>query len=485
MSFKKRMKEYGNNLISQRVKNPYYTGANAKKNIFPLWAIITIPSTFVTLSIIVTIVLVNSFGKNQKNYSNKTLLERRALNKPQKPVNSDFIYLSYDYIDSINTFSSQLFSNINDASIASIDKNDDNVIVSPLSVINSVYSLYDASAGTTRNELATALNIDETMFDHLECIKTTINNNTIDYLNEDINLSVQSSVSNALVIDSSIKDDIKKSYIDLVTTNYYSNIYYSESSNNDVAAIIEEYSSKETNDYLSTKSLLNDSINLGKVNFFNTTYFQTNLFGMFESETSTGTFNNNDGSISNNINYFSVSIGNFYVIDEDKYYVFYIPIPLKELCYYFNFILPKEGYSLSDININTLFSTNDFTNPKTVEANYSILLPSFTSSNVYNLSSILQKMGVSKLFTSNNEDLSGISNEGKINKVDNVIYAAGIGVSPDGISDPPTAPKQKYNPAIHYIQTLPTYDFVLNKPFFYSITDCQNTPIFVGKIVNM
>ena len=105
MSFESKMKKKGNDTISQFAKNPYYTGP--KKQPFPLWAKISIPSVSVALTSLAVVLAISVASSSGTEIG---LWERHALNYPQTPVNSAYIASEDSYRNGVADFSSRILA---------------------------------------------------------------------------------------------------------------------------------------------------------------------------------------------------------------------------------------------------------------------------------------------------------------------------------------------------------------------------------------
>ena len=148
--------------------------------------------------------------------------------------------------------------------------------------------------------------------------------------------------------------------------------------------------------------------------------------------------------------------------------------------YFMNFVLPAEGKTVSDIISDSETMTRVFTRKGGWTWNVKSTIPKFTSESKFDLIQTLKDSGVNKIFES--AELSPLLNPERNNLSDPVVS----GVTHEAVIDV----NEKGCEASAYTMieavdvTVPKdYEFTVDRPFFYFISDYKGTPLFVG-IVN-
>lgn len=151
--------------------------------------------------------------------------------------------------------------------------------------------------------------------------------------------------------------------------------------------------------------------------------------------------------------------------------------------YLMNFILPDENVSLSDILSDNETMMDIYDNNHTYFGEYSMFfsVPKFDISSDYDLVEISNKMGISRAFDDTLSDfgeitpvegvyIKAIHQEAKI-KIDEKGCEAGAYTSVEaGLNSAPSLNTKVY--------------FVLDRPFYYYISDSSGSPVFSGIIGN-
>ncbi len=140
-------------------------------------------------------------------------------------------------------------------------------------------------------------------------------------------------------------------------------------------------------------------------------------------------------------------------------------------------VLPKPGYSLSELMDNMNAQTFGYYKPGLEEKTVNLFLPKFNFTSEFELTTELKQLGLIDPFIGS-ADFSGIAPKGLF--ISNVIHKTFIEVNEKG-SEAAAAT------AVVIIRSVPprTIDFNANKPFLFFIVDKQTeTILFMGSVVN-
>ena len=501
MTFKNKMKKFGNQMISQYAKNPYKPINEVKNTKVPLWLKISLPTSVAAVALVVTLVTINALGPRQ------TIMEVYALNNPNKIYNTTKQPLDEKYVKSVNQFASDYYNVMNNIYNHSLQYVNNiafngtaiNFVFSPISILNNVYAMYDACSGVAKEQFGTIGYIDDNVFDHQKEVKKMIDNVSIDYMDEEEGEEFYSNVSNALIVRDVYKNDIKESYIDLLTNNYYADLFISPSTPGAAHKFAYDYIDNHTNNFLYQNSnneqvesnkkdalLLNDQSPIDTpsydyvddIRLINTYYIKSSWGVSFVDIVKPLPFTNYDNSVSD-INYIGcemvsdIYIGNGYKM---------VSIPLLQN-YSFNVLLPDSNNS-NEILTNGFDYLSRKASNNHYLANITIKIPTFDcffDSNVF-FDELLKLHNYPMPFSIASGELNNITTSKDL-EIDYTCFinVTDIKIDANGILGTTLTVNSHVIPATSE-GTMPHITLDINRPFMYSITNGDNLPTFVGKV---
>lgn len=502
MSFESKMKKKGNDTISQFAKNPYYTGP--KKQPFPLWAKISIPSVSVALTSLAVVLAISVASSSGTEIG---LWERHALNYPQTPVNSAYIASEDSYRNGVADFSSRILAaaSADHAQLQiSLEEmraeagnprgvDEINFVLTPLSLLNTLYMLYDGASIETRGILERVLPVDETSFNHLEETKKAIHNVTKDVTLE-TGKSLFSNVSQAVFINTDerpyfpTRTTMKEEYLDLLTNYYYADVFQGDMGSPEMWKLEQQYYYEKTN---GTFQLYSDKCAVRPYpvpeTWMYNSSFITSGWGVEFQEAQFGDFTNYDGSVTKDVPY--IQSCDFTGVYRESQDYGIVSVPLLE-GFHFDILLPKEGADYPGLSEDSFRDLLTLSAADEYDATICLKMPVFeASSGLYSLNPF-EKLGISpEVF-----DRSNIHNnfpnilESGADFCPAFAFGAVLRVDRDGIfgkagmyNNPRVIPSNNQDPG----SSRPRIDFTVNRPFIYSVSNKDGIPLFAGGFAKM
>lgn len=359
----------------------------------------------------------------------------------------------------------------------------DNFAVSPVSVFSALALAAECADGDTRAELLVALNVSReqllnyysTMYNSLE-VERKIGNKVTGVLN----------LSNSIWVNKGT--DVKQDCINSLSDNYYAYSYSADFHNDNINA------NKAVRDFVSkkTKGLIDKDFQLSKDTLcalINTLYLKTiwntDGEGLFFTDR-TYSFTSADGSVKN-VKLLQGEYVNGRAAEFDDFTTFYTKTYDG---YKIKFILPKDGYTLSQVftseNIAAANSVSDY-DGYDVENGVAyltrVLFPEYKCKYDKDVKDILtEKFGIQSFFQPYVCDFSALTDEAcHCTKVQHV---TDLTVDKEGIE----------GAAVTVVEmdcesegpSLAVYDdFIVDKAFGFIITDWQDITLFSGVVNNI
>lgn len=373
-------------------------------------------------------------------------------------------------------------ANFSFESAKTLDNKTANNVVSPFSMFSALAVASACSNGNTKQELLHALHTSNSLLDS-EFANLYSSSNVESTMRDDNKVIKKEQITNSIWIDKNV--NFNESILSKLADYFYC---YSlsvdfknqnEKANRQMSKFVEE----KTNRLIAPDF---DFDTLTKFTILNTLYLKS-LWNQYSENINLSdekyTFTNRDGS-TKDLQLFNngYKIGKIY--KGDKYSAYFAETHQKDRI---KFIVPNDGVNLEDvINSENILEVNnqDF---EGVDDENRILyhtrtyFPGFEAETDINAKSILQAMGINDLFTPAC-DFSGLLNEDVF--CDQVKHVAKLKVDKKGIEG------AAYT-AVHLMGAagpLEGYedvyeDFIVDKSFYYVISDHNNIPVFSG-IVN-
>ena len=516
MKFEKKMRERGMEKLDSRAKNPYKTALkNRKTPIFPLWLKLGVPTSALATAAVIGIVLPLALNQNKPSPSSSTPVGNPSssavaeegkptpstpnapenptsiakpgdmdqtptevngtrLNEPQKAFNQGSGALGQSYIDSIKGFANDFFS----LAAGHKEKENDNIIFSPLSLASCFALAYEGANGETKEELSHAFHIDETSYSYKEETRKMLLETSVDKRNEKDGRSAFSNVSEAFFVDESFKSYLMQEYIDILTSYYYAEAFSGNLGDEGMHALLADYINGKTNDFFNLSK--EDFKDLGGVLWLvNTVYLKAN-WNIDFYQGGHKPFHSLNGEVIGGTPFISSS----YITDvyewEDAY-SFSIPLYGS---YSMNVFYPKEEADQEKMTsyLPRLLSCSDYASVSELLLN--LTLPLFKATNSFDLvkDGYLSGLGVHRATDIGTADFSKMGtsfpNEGLY--IASASHDAGIEVSKEGIEAAAYTIIQMSGESGREIDII---NITLDHPFLYSIVNAKDgLPMFVGQL---
>ena len=336
------------------------------------------------------------------------------------------------------------------------EKQDENLILSPFSILMLLAIAADASMGKTRDEIINVLTDNLTFEQAMELIR---------WLQSSFTATEALSSCNAICIHKSIEDYIMPDYPQHLQAALKGELFCSEDIVNDVNA----WAEKHTNGMIN--KVADDNMQNMMVCMLNATAFigkwtQTySDYDIVEKE-----FYNSDDSVSA-VDMIETSEQKYI---ENEFFTGFVK-PYKDIGYSFMALLPKDEEMLFEIFLHRLSLSNLFVH--STEGQVFVTMPEFTYSFQDDLTSFCEKIGIHTIF-SNKADFSPLSSM-RLN-IDAIVHKARIEVNREGTKAAAVTMSGLRSAPVFY----DSKEVILNRPFIYAVMhDETGLPVFAG-IVN-
>ncbi len=393
--------------------------------------------------------------------------DKYCLNEVNRTYNNKKVEVSDDYRNAIKNFATNYAKNIT-------NNNSKNEIFSPLSIVTCYSMLLEGANGDTYNELRNALGFNESI---------DIKNETQKMLNNTFIKTEQTqlNVNQSIWLDNEYAKNIKEDYLDKLTDYYYAEAYQDDLKSDNAKELLAKYINSKTNNLMKIKKEDFRGYE-GIMWLVNTIYMKSKWQAEFYETQSDfkniyGTTNTKD-FIATRVNYSGV-----YQSENSTTFSTSFQHGLQA-----NFMIPNsvddnfENFVKDDTTWNELFNYKKL-KYETYTVNFK--MPKLSVKSSYDLKEELRNMGVTKIFDPS-ADLTGIIEFDDLTNfyVSNSMHKAAIDFNKDGVEAA----------AVTIIEgakstgidgTTNEFDFFLDQPFIYSITDANDIPLFVGIVTNV
>lgn len=359
-----------------------------------------------------------------------------------------------------------------------------NFAVAPVSVYMALSVAAECAAGQTRDEIVSALGVS------YETLTTNFNKLYRSLIFEDYNtgrLTGKLSLTNSIWLNSGLKEfSVKDECVKSLSNNFFCYSYSADfvNSNSQANKALQQFIKEQTN------NLINKNYDISSdVSFIlmNTLYLKDVWSRYGDSLNFTAEkhgFTSSSGSVKQvkllNGRY---SVGRAY---EDETFTHYY----SSTCNGFRlkFILPKEGYSVSDVftaenieKINTVSDYNALDRENLIRYHTRCQFPEFSASFDCDVKGVLRNyFNITSMFNPETGNFGTISD--MRNYCSEVRHTANLKVNKHGIEGAAVT-KVDVNGAAGPDEYKDVYtDFVVDRAFGYVITDSSNTVVFAGVI---
>ena len=413
-------------------------------------------SSFVALATTLSIILMYAFVWG------RSVLEKHLFTEPRTPINLPHQNQSQEYINAIRDFSITLNRVIEE------QEDNENYVFSPVSVANNLYMLYEISEGTSKNRIKTLLNIDDTVFNHVDEVAKTIENNLHNVIDNKGRGHIISNVSQALLCDNHFVGNLDSTYLDILSNKYYSETYSADFSSDIINDIQNEYFNKKTESHysLNTSSINHKTDGKRNVSVMGTTYLDVNWHDSF-FPSRYNTFTNYDGSTRNNLNYFlqEYYLELRYIYEGDDYII----SCLDFLGYYaIYFLIPNLNSDYKQVLADNYHNLINLSGEKQYLASTLWSIPEFKCSSNYDFSDLLKDNALS-----NNASLDGIN------------HFAGIDINDYGLVGMEIEKKGKEETLVAYGSDVPYLTICVDRPFMFAVMDVDGLPLLTGRVLKL
>ena len=389
--------------------------------------------------------------ENQLNDPNKVFNKKNTKNGNEK------------YIESLQTFALDFYSEVY--------QKEKNKVFSPLSIATCFSMLYDGANGQTKDELGKMLNYDDS-FNHFEEIQNMLLSCAINSPANKVYLDVSQSLWSA------DRGTFKDSYIQDMTDYYYAELFDCVDFINEAPKLISDWINYKTKDFLKVKPEdFEFSVNTEFV-LLNTIYLKSPwaLEGLFNEKANNDStfYGQNKESI---VTFMNGKVENSAFYRKDTYRIASLDYKsgIK-----LNILLPNKNTNYSDIlnNKDTLKELLNANKLNSYEHNdIQWRLPKFKIKEGYDLKSILGNLGLSSA-TFDTPDLSAMTDLENL-YISSAKHEAGIEINNEGVE------AAAYTEVTVETKAMPSSkpeEFIVDRPFAYSITNSNGYPLFMGVI---
>ncbi len=361
----------------------------------------------------------------------------------------------------------------------------DNICFSPISVYMALAMAAECANGETRAEILDALGMTYEEVSEFTRVLYAFCNEIFTYENVLGNEKSSGSkeLTNSIWLDKSVS--LNMDTANALADNYNADVFSVPFSNGEAKKALESYIEDKTHGLIDGKL---DMDPMTVVTILNTLYVKDvwNDLGKELSKTSEKyDFKNSNGSEKSTYLLRSYYEGGKAYEGED-YYTFYA---VTENGLKLHFILPKDGVSVSDIfdedTISTVLSLKDYGGIDHANSqihNTRVLFPEFEADFDNDISGVLKnELGIEKLFTENECDLSFISPYESI-WCDSVVHRTKLTVDEMGIEGAAITAMMLAGSADPGNYERVYHDFVIDRAFGFVLTDEYGAALFSGVV---
>jgi serpin B len=369
-----------------------------------------------------------------------------------------------------SAFNASLRNFINTTTSEILQDDTANQMYSPLSLYFALSMLAECASGDTLQEILSVLQQASLSYNREQC-KKLYQNNYIDYQ------KCKLTIANSIWVNKGIPSfSYKQEVLNLLAEYYYASTFGVDFSKASVANSIAGWIRSNTNNLLGDESdfeLSQDTLMV----LLNTIYFKERWSSEFSSANNfTDTFDTVDSVV--NVEYMKkVLDSTYYVGDNYTAASLYYDVGGQRM----TFVLPNEGTSVYDLLENTTVASNDLSLADTYLSEITYTVPKFKFSAELDLVDSLKALGMTSAF-SQNADFSAALNDMDA-LVSSVKQKLTICIDEEG-TEAAAYTSINLEDTSEEPQDYEKVDFVLNKPFIFTISNNYGEVLFVGVVNN-
>ena len=343
-----------------------------------------------------------------------------------------------------------------------------NVIFSPLNVYMALGLLAEITEGGSRQEILSVLGNE-----NIESLRTQASKIwNYCYRKDGI---AKLLLANSLWLDTSI--DYKKETLDILAKNYYVSSYSGNMGSRDLNELyrnwINELTDNLLKDQISELSLSKETV----FSIVSTVNFAAKwTCGFDKKDTDQGVFYSPSGN--KNVSYMKGSFDERAYWGE-KFTAVYLPLAQRD--YGMTIILPDKQYTATELledseTMELILNRNEYENKKDILINATI--PKFDINSTIDLESGLKEMGITDVFDKNASGISNLTDKDRLKF--KAMHGARVIIDEEGCK------------AVSYVTMEEVgsrtpdeeMDFVVDRPFIFTISTSDGTPFFTGIVNN-
>lgn len=429
-------------------------------------------SIMLCLMIILTSVSACNKGdsNDDKKNTSKEEMNAKAINSPIEigEFDSEKTPIEDDFSDKYKSFSNKLSKYYFKS-----DKNNENLVISPMSFYFAFSTLTEGSDQKTLTELLNLLNMDD-----VEFLRNNVSNYKKMLNQKDENGKIV--ISDSVWADKDFKEFIKKDYLEKVKNFHYSEVYSEKLNDQNTLSEMEKWVRIKTNNLIDPKI----EADAASVLFIlNTVYFKSDWREEFlTKKNDKDNFFLRDGK-NVEVDYMNNSVENCgFAKNEDA---MFSKLYFKNN-YHIEFILPDEGKSIYDLVQDEKFMNYAFSNKKYDYYTVNWKIPLYNFKNEVDLKQMLDSMGIENIFNPNEANFSKMYEREKYGRN---VYVSSARQLNNFILNNKGVEAASYTEVGMKTTAKPPEkeklaDMILNKPFMFILKDTLDNPVFVGIVGN-
>ena len=350
-----------------------------------------------------------------------------------------------------------------------LENGEENAVCSPLSVYLALSMLAECAGGETQAQILALLQAEDMAALQARAEALTLANST----NTPV---IKSLLGNSLWIrnDLSYREDTLQTLADTFRADVFSGVMGSPEFN----AKLQEWTNEHTGNLLTQEVSGLGTDPASVLELISTIYFKAAWNDPFWEETTTETFHAPDGDADCHMMHMSLTTDYYW---GEKFAALSLPLQDGDRV---TFFLPDEGVSPAELTqdaqaLSLTRKPNDYENAKHMICHISV--PRFTVREKQDLSVSLQALGITDAFSPSKADFSALTDALQEVWVSAASHAAMVQVDEQGITGAAYTDLALAGAAAPPDEEV---DFVLDRPFFFTVTGRDKSLLFAGIVQN-